>query len=71
MKLFKHDTRCARQVELGLYTYIVFPGKHLNIQVETGDSVWKVNADTVEVISGPAEVDSYHMAVIIRGYSPG
>jgi hypothetical protein len=54
-----------------LYYYEVFIGKH-KINVEFGDCVYYLSADkgAAHLDRGPVNVNSEHMATVIRGYMP-
>lgn len=53
------------------YFYQVYIGEN-SIKVEKGDCIYFVSKDKkiAHLIRGETQIDSYHMAVIIRGYMP-
>ena len=54
-----------------LYFYTVYAGRH-RIVVERGDCIFLLADDLTEAIlrRGPVEIESCHLAVVIRGYMP-
>lgn len=68
MELIKHNEKPQVIKGKGLYSHTTYTGKQ-EVNVEEGDTAWIVDSSSVRVVSGPAQVESDNMCVVIRGYN--
>jgi mannose-6-phosphate isomerase-like protein (cupin superfamily) len=66
-----NDNLVVEAKENDLYFFTTYVGQH-NIDLERGDCAYYISADkkTAYLHRGPKQIDSAHVATVIRGYMP-